>query len=206
MHPSSVLLDISIYDIFHGTRSTKPKENFTAKSTWNPPCQNKHINKILEQLEDFSSITNKHRDNMGNLSESQLVAISTLKRNPSVIIKPADKGSATVTMYKMNYIAEVERHLCNQKHYAKLDTPVYPQPAVRISATLDKLRQTGYISKKQREYLEPPDTPRPRLLYLLPKIHKAKDKWPQPQMPPGRPIIPDCSGESYKIAEYIDHF
>ena len=77
MHPSSVLLDKSIYDIFHGTRSTKPKENFTAKSTWNPPCQNEDINKILEQLEDFSSITNKHRDSMGNLSESQLVAIST---------------------------------------------------------------------------------------------------------------------------------
>ena len=60
---------------FHGTRSTKPKENFTAKSTWNPPCQNEDINKILEQLEDVISITNKHRDSMGNLSESQLVAI-----------------------------------------------------------------------------------------------------------------------------------
>ena len=161
---SSVLLDISIYDIFYGTRSTKPKEHFTAKSTWNPPCQNEDINKILEQLEDFSSITNKHRDSMGNLSESQLVAISTLKRNPSIIIKPADKGSARVIMSKKNYIAEAERQLSHQKHYAKLDTPVYPQTAVRISATLDKLRRTGYISKKQREYLEPPDTPRPRLL------------------------------------------
>ena len=25
-------------------------------------------------------------------------------------------------------------------------------------------------------------------------------------MPPGRPIISDCNSESYKIAEYIDHF
>jgi hypothetical protein len=76
---------------------------------------------------------------MGNLSESQLVAISTLKRNPSIIINPADKGSATVIVSKKNYIAEAERQLSNQKHYAKLDTPVYPQAAVRISATLDKL-------------------------------------------------------------------
>ena len=74
-----------------------------------------------------------------------------------------------------------------------------------ISATLDKLRRTGYISKKQLENLEPPNTPRPRLLYLLPKIHKAKAKWPQHQMPPGRPIISVCNSESYKIAEYIDH-
>jgi hypothetical protein len=76
---------------------------------------------------------------MGNLSESQLVAISTLKRNPSIVFKPADKGSATVIVSKKNYIAEAERQLSNQKHYAKLDTPVYPQAAVRISATLDKL-------------------------------------------------------------------
>ena len=30
-------------------------------------------------------------------------------------------------MSKKNCIAEAERQLCNQKHYAKLDTPVYPQ-------------------------------------------------------------------------------
>ena len=58
-------------------------------------------------------------------------------------------------MSKKNYIAEAERQLSNQKHYATLDTPVYPQAAVRISATLDKLRRTGYISKKQHEYLTP---------------------------------------------------
>ena len=87
-------------------------------------------------MEDFSSITNKHRDSMGNLSESQMVAISTLMRNPFIIIKPADKGSATAIMSKKNYIAEAEQQLSNQKHYAKLDRPVYPQAAVRISATL----------------------------------------------------------------------
>ena len=41
-------------------------------------------------------------------------------------IMVADKGSATVIMSKKNYIAEAERQLSNQKHYAKLDTPVYP--------------------------------------------------------------------------------
>ena len=59
------------------------------------------------------------------------------KRNPSIIIKPADIDSATVIMSKKNFIAEAERQLSNQKHYAKFNTPVYPQAAVRISATLD---------------------------------------------------------------------
>lgn len=111
---SGVLLDISNYDIFHGTKSTKLKENFTAKSTWNPPCHNEDINSKLEQLKDFSSITNKHRNSVGNLSESQLASISALKRNPSIIIKPADKASATVIMYKENYVAEANRQLANK--------------------------------------------------------------------------------------------
>ena len=59
------------------------------------------------------------------------------RRNPSIIIKPADKDSATVIMSKKNFIAEAERQLSNQKHYAKLDIPVYPQAAVRISAILE---------------------------------------------------------------------
>lgn len=30
--------------------------------------------------------------------------------------------------------------------------------------------------------------------------------WPIPGIPPGRPIISDCSSESYHIAKFIDHF
>ena len=65
----------------------------------------------------------------------------------------------------------------------------------------------GYISGKQLLYLDPPETPRNRQLYLLPKIHKTRDKWPQKdKMPPGRPIVSDCGSESYRVAEYIDEF
>ena len=44
-------------------------------------------------------------------------------------------------------------------------------------------------------------------MYLLPKIHKDRKVWPgEGKLPPGRPIIADCSSESYASAEYIDHF
>ena len=66
------------------------KKTLLPNSNWNPRCQNEDINKILKQLEYFRSTTNKHRDSMGNLSESQMVAISTLKRNPSIIIGDSD--------------------------------------------------------------------------------------------------------------------
>ena len=116
------------------------------------------------------------------------------------VIGNPDKGSVTVVMSRMNYITEVERLLSNQKHYTTVNKPVYPRAAVSISTTLDKLERTGYISKK--EYLEPPNTSRPCILYLLPKIHETKDKWPQSPMPPGRPIISDCNSESYKTQRF----
>ncbi|MGL5102271.1 MAG: GIY-YIG nuclease family protein [Plesiomonas sp.] len=50
------------------------------------------------------------------------------------------------------------------------------------------------------------DEPRPRRFYLLPKIHKPRDKWPFEDMPPGRPIVADCGSESYRVAEYIDYY
>ena len=65
------------------------------------------------------------------------------------------------------------------------------------------------ISKKQLESLKPPheDNIRPRIFYLLPKIHKPSAKWPSPHLiPPGRPIVSDCSSEGYNIAAFIDHF
>ncbi len=52
-----------------------------------------------------------------------------------------------------------------------------------------------------------PDSPRPRLFYLLPKIHKAPASWPVPGViPSGRPIVSDCGSETYNVAEFIDYY
>ncbi|XP_045897466.1 uncharacterized protein LOC123964654 [Micropterus dolomieu] len=42
---------------------------------------------------------------------------------------------------------------------------------------------------------------------MLPKIHKDPAGWSKPhEIPPGRPIVSDCSSETYYTAEFIDHF
>ena len=43
-----------------------------------------------------------------------------------------------------------------------------------------------------------------RTFYLLPKIHKPVNTWPDNNTPPGRLIISDCGSESYDISEYIE--
>lgn len=108
---------------------------------------------------------------------------------------------------KKDYIWECDRQLSNEKHYKKLDEPVYPETSIKLTEIIKRLKNSKYINQKQFEYLNPPPNPRPRHLYTLPKIHKPPDKWSKPfKIPPGRPIISDCSSESYAVSEYIDHF
>ena len=54
-------------------------------------------------------------------------------------------------------------------------------------------------------FFEVPTTSRPRLLYLLPKIHKDYSKWLQGN-PPGRPIVSDCSSDTFYLSKLIDKF
>lgn len=48
--------------------------------------------------------------------------------------------------------------------------------------------------------------PRQRRFYFLVKIHKDPRTWTIPhKVPIGRPIVSDCSSETY-TAEFLDHF
>ena len=187
--------------MFHRTK-------FTAKSTWTPDAKNiprnvlDCIDKINDDIQQLEIPFQK-----SNLSPSELTSLRALRNKHDVVIKSADKGSATVIMDKANYIAEGHRQLNNGSHYTKLRTPLYPETAGKINDILWDLHKTNFISLKQLSYLAPPIVPRARQMYLLPKIHKPVETWKcSGNMPPGRPIISDCESESYAVSEYIDHF
>ena len=184
------------------------RTKFTAKSNWTP--DDKKIDKnVLDCIEKMHSDIQQLDipPHTSNLSPSEITSIKNLRNNQDVIIKPADKGSATVIMDKDNYIAEGHRQLNNDNHYTKLRTPVYPETADKINDILWDLHVKNFISLQQLAYLKPPTIPRPRQMYLLPKIHKPIENWKcSGNMPPGRPIISDCESESYAVSEYIDHY
>lgn len=110
-------------------------------------------------------------------------------------------------MDRTQYIQEAHRQLNNTAHYRKLTRPMYPDTAQEIHSIIQTLLDKKYITKKQSLYLRGEENPRPRIFYLLPKIHKPPQSWSIPyEVPAGRPIVSDCNSESYRIAEYIDHF
>ena len=163
------------------------------------PLKNEDIVRELEHLQDQIVTTTRLVNHTPNMTKKQLESTRALKENKEIIVKPADKGSATVVMSLDSYVQEAERQLSNSKHYTPLAEYIAPIATSKISSVLHRIKRMGYISAKQLCYLDPPpETPRNRQLHLLPKIHKTRDKCPQNnKMPPGRPIVSDCGCESY---------
>lgn len=129
-----------------------------------------------------------------------------LQENRDIIIKPADKGGATVIMNRTDYRKEALRQLSNQKYYQRINEPRGHTNQIYIRDRLQVLLFKGFIDLPTLHYLGGPENFDVRQLYLLPKIHKPKDRWPSPNMPEGRPIVSDTNSESSRIAEYIDSF
>lgn len=150
---------------------------------------------------------NIHLDEEPNLSGTEVDCLKNMKNNTNIIIKPADKGGATVILNKQNYIQEAERQLSNTKYYKALPRPIFHDNIPKIKKVLNDLCDKKFITKEQYNYLSGPVDCKNRTFYLLPKIHKKPEKWPQPNcMPEGRPIVSDVDSETYRISEYIDSF
>ena len=56
-----------------------------------------------------------------NLKKEECQAITTLRNNNNIVIKPVGKGGNTVTMSKQDYIQEGLRQLPNSNYYEILD-------------------------------------------------------------------------------------
>lgn len=77
-------------------------------------------------------------------------ALLELQRNKEFIIKPEDKGNATVIRDKEQYILESERQLTVKEHYCTLQEPVYPQTRVKVEEILNEMVERQIIRGAER--------------------------------------------------------
>lgn len=217
----SLMLKDFFIDKLDSNHANEFSRKFIPQSSWLPPWSSitedtkKTISHIFrETTSSLSSITvgqgtythiiNKHTGY--NLTKEEYRALKDLKNKPEIIIKPADKGGAIVIMDHELYVAEGLRQLNNDRYYKRLSEPIYVESAALITKELTTLRSKGFINDKQFTYLSPGAEIKRRQFYLLPKIHKNREKWPHTCMPEGRPIVSDVNSETYRISEYIDYF
>lgn len=191
-----------------GQTTPSEQKQFIPKSLWEPDLNTLPISLLHLIEKDLQTIKNLQQNpDQSNLSPQEEQAILQLLNNKSIIIKPADKGSATVIMDRTDYVHEALRQLSNSTYYKPLREPIFHETRERILVILASLHKKKFLSKKQITYLMGESPPSIRSFYLLPKIHKPPEKWTIPhRIPPGRPIVSDCGSESYGVAEYIESF
>lgn len=182
---------------------------FTKKSDWSPPdsALPVEIKKLVKTDLEYFDNTFKDHKIRNNLDKEETQALTDLCKDKNIILKPADKGSAIVIQDREQYLWEGYRQLRDTKYYKQLKELIYTETIPMVDKILRTLTDKKFINNKQFIYLKGNPEPRARIFYMLPKIHKEPTKWSKPhEIPPGRPIVSDCSSETYETAEYLDHF
>ena len=215
-----LIRNLKIKDYFSNrcNKDFDPKrKTFVSPSAWSPPDHHVGqdtlgtIQEIVTSTELIFSKSKIHKNRFlminnrhCNLTNSEKIALENIRKNNSIIIKPANKGGATVILNKNSYLNEAYRQLNNDNYYLKLNGPIFHHNVTKINNILKDMAKDDFINPKQLKFLQAKDSDRPRIFYLLPKIHKPREKWPQADMPEGRPIVSDCNSESYRISQFID--
>ncbi len=176
---------------------------FKLKSTWDPRSSD---NIMLEEYLDETKLELSKLKRLypkDNLSKAERVALTELKKNKNLVIKPLDKGKACAVVSREQYVQEARRQL-SAFQYQKIDHDMTLDTAVMADEIVEDLFDLNYICKHTREYLlsDNNDISVPSL-YLLVKAHKPK---PVDSAFCGRPIISGCCSPTRALSEYLDYF
>ena len=114
---TNVVTDRSSIGPFNDTSSLK----LQSKSKWNPPMGSSNLETIITMNELGLQDSIPQRPKKKNISDDQAKAQKELSSNADIVIKPADKGGATVVQNRSDYVAEGLRQLSDQNYYRPLD-------------------------------------------------------------------------------------
>uniref|UniRef100_A0A8C5M182 Reverse transcriptase n=1 Tax=Leptobrachium leishanense TaxID=445787 RepID=A0A8C5M182_9ANUR len=132
-----------------------------------------------------------------NMSAMDFSILKILRSDPSIIIKPADKGGALVIMNSKDYMKEIQRQLSDSETYRRLDRDPTSEIVVRISTLVQDALENQIIDVGLSKFLikQYPLTP---VMYVLPKVHKSLIT------PPGRPIVSAVDSVFSPLSIFLD--
>ena len=95
------------------------------KSKWMPSCNRypaleTYIKADRDDIHRALELSPPNRQ-YDNLTSQERRALLSLRTRTDITIKPADKGSATVVMSRLDYLVKVMSHLENKHFYQRLD-------------------------------------------------------------------------------------
>ena len=106
-----------------GTFNKNQPQSKLNNSNWSPPSgRHQTLDLYIEcfRKQSHAEIMKLDQKSYDNISCKERAAIQSLKRNKNIIIKPADKGGATVILNRSDYIKEGKNQLNHQQNYQTL--------------------------------------------------------------------------------------
>lgn len=186
--PSSSTTEENSYSQF------RPKSTFYPVS--NNPCLIAFTKKVSSEVD---SLFQQNSHTHANLTKNEHEALQMLQDNDELVIKPADKGGATVIWSRQKYTTEAHRQLDNTNFYVRVMSNPLDKLKQELNGLLSRAMLNNWITKKEYEYLYASE-PCLATFYMLPKVHKDLEN------PPGRPIISGIGTISEPLSKFIDFF
>lgn len=167
---------------------------------YEPPLASNAIEDFILAMKIECSDLDTSGLHLSNLSLEQRRAITELNQNPEIIIRPADKGSNTVVLSRKQYFDECQRQLDAGIHYEEIEKANCTQTHKEVLNIIREMHSKDILDDQTFKFLHNPEaTIKTPKFYLLPKIHKIKEKimnmdpldpkMDQNTRVPGRPII-----------------
>ena len=104
---------------FRNDESEFVSNPFKQKSNFNPKnCDAAieiYLSKLEQEILNINTYIKQH-----NISKEEREAINSLRNDPSIIIKEADKGSCVVVWDREDYLKEAGGQLCDERVYEAL--------------------------------------------------------------------------------------
>ncbi|CAF4803502.1 unnamed protein product, partial [Rotaria sp. Silwood2] len=133
------------------------------------------------QENDLKTITNLSQRKLTideeNPLKHRLHHVFPTNKDPTIIITKPDKGHGVVIMDKRDYMHKMETLLQDQTTFKR----IYDDPTIsdedRLIRLLLRLEKEGFITNEEYNMVKSIDS-RPARLYGLPKLHKAKQRYP----------------------------
>ena len=162
---------LKMYYANEPTPSFSEEPVFKVPSNWTPYINEVQLKMYLSEHKDKILSIDEKGHNYPKLSKDERKALKDLMKDPSIVIKSADKVSAFVVWDKENHLRECENQLRNTSIYEKIGNNPLPSTKSKIKATLQRMLKRKEIDKKSFDYryIKRPEFGR---FCPLPKIHE----------------------------------
>ncbi|XP_013388913.1 uncharacterized protein LOC106157722 [Lingula anatina] len=157
-------------------------------------CQKLNIEQAAKLRHEVVGTLRSSNPPKPNLTKGERNAIKPLKNNKDIIIIPADKGKAVVTMDRNEYEEKCNNLLKDETTYKQLAKDPTQKLKARLINKLKNIRKENRIDDATYQKIYPTAEVTPRF-YATPKIHK-KDN-------PVRPIVSGINSITYELAKHL---